>query len=191
MSLPEPAPRKLSHTRTLTLQGYEREDGLWDIEGHICDTKPFYFSLSGCNREAGDPIHEMRVRLTINSGLDVLEVVATAQSMPYPGHCDSTLPDYGKLVGLNLGHGFRRGVLERMGGIKGCTHVTELFTHLPSAAYQLLSSQAHLYDPEKKNFAAGRCVGLRPDGDMVKQHYPHWYKAPEKGVEVSAGSAKA
>ena len=155
MSLPEPAPRKLSHTRTLTLQGYEREDGLWDIEGHICDTKPFYFSLSGCNREAGDPIHEMRVRLTINSGLDVLEVVATAQSMPYPGHCDSTLPDYGRVVGLNLGHGFRRGVLERMGGIKGCTHVTALITRMPSAAYQLLSSQAHLYDPEKKNFAGG------------------------------------
>jgi len=186
MPLPEPAPRKLSHTRTLSLQGYERADGLWDIEGHIVDVKPHFFSLSGCVREAGEPIHEMRVRLTIDRDMKIHDAVATSEAIPYRGHCDSTLPDYGKLVGLNLGKGFRRAVLERMGGVKGCTHITEMLTHLPSAAFQVLSSQPHLYDPAKANFAVGRCVGLQQGGETVKQHYPQWYVNTDKNNERGA-----
>ena len=33
MPLPAPAPRTLKHTRAIECTGYEREDGLWDIEG--------------------------------------------------------------------------------------------------------------------------------------------------------------
>ena len=40
MPLPPPAPRDLKHTRTIVCQGYEREDGLWDIEARLTDTKP-------------------------------------------------------------------------------------------------------------------------------------------------------
>ena len=29
------------HTRTVECRGYLRDDGLWDIEGHMTDTKPF------------------------------------------------------------------------------------------------------------------------------------------------------
>ena len=45
MALPTPAPRKLSHTRQVMLHGYQREDGLWDIEAHMRDTKPFAFEV--------------------------------------------------------------------------------------------------------------------------------------------------
>ncbi|MBM3346318.1 MAG: DUF2889 domain-containing protein [Betaproteobacteria bacterium] len=187
MPLPEPAPRKLSHTRTLSLQGYERADGLWDIEGHIVDVKPHHFSLHGCVREAGEPIHEMRVRVTIDREMSIHAAAASSEAIPYRGHCDSTLPDYGKLVGLNLGRGFRRAVLERMGGVKGCTHITEMLTQLPSAAFQLLSAQPHLYDAAKANFAVGRCVGLRAGGEMVKLHYPEWYANVDKNMDGAAG----
>ncbi|MEY3991305.1 MAG: hypothetical protein RIS04_68, partial [Pseudomonadota bacterium] len=40
MSLPAPAPRRLSHTRTVVFRGYDREDGLWDIEATLTDVKP-------------------------------------------------------------------------------------------------------------------------------------------------------
>ena len=39
MPLPNPVPRKLMHTRAIECNGYEREDGLWDIEAHLTDTK--------------------------------------------------------------------------------------------------------------------------------------------------------
>ena len=39
MPLTNPAPRKLMHTRAIDCKGYERADGLWDIEAHLVDTK--------------------------------------------------------------------------------------------------------------------------------------------------------
>jgi hypothetical protein len=31
--------RRHLHTRTVTMQGFAREDGLWDIEGRMTDAK--------------------------------------------------------------------------------------------------------------------------------------------------------
>ena len=41
MPLPAPAPRKHLHTRTIKCEGYEREDGLYDIEAQIVDQKAY------------------------------------------------------------------------------------------------------------------------------------------------------
>ena len=41
MPLPTAVPRKHMHTRDIQCCGYERDDGLWDIEGHLVDTKAF------------------------------------------------------------------------------------------------------------------------------------------------------
>ena len=35
--------RELVHGRTIICQGYRRADGLWDIEGHLVDTKAYSF----------------------------------------------------------------------------------------------------------------------------------------------------
>ena len=43
MPLPPAAPRKAVHTRSIDCRGYEREDGLWDIEGRLVDTKAFHW----------------------------------------------------------------------------------------------------------------------------------------------------
>ena len=41
MPLTTPAGRRLMHTRSIECRGYEREDGLWDIEAHLVDTKTY------------------------------------------------------------------------------------------------------------------------------------------------------
>ena len=43
MPLSPPAPREPIHTRAIDLRGYRREDGLWDIEGHLTDVKCYDF----------------------------------------------------------------------------------------------------------------------------------------------------
>ena len=42
--LSAPQPRSPLHTREITFQGYVREDGLWDIEGHLKDYKATPFT---------------------------------------------------------------------------------------------------------------------------------------------------
>ena len=63
MPLSPPQPREHMHTRDITCTGYRRADGLWDIEGHLTDTKTYAFT----NDERGEvppgvPVHEMRIR---------------------------------------------------------------------------------------------------------------------------------
>ena len=44
MPLPDPVPREPLHTRRVECRGYRRADGLWDIEGHLVDTKAYPFA---------------------------------------------------------------------------------------------------------------------------------------------------
>jgi hypothetical protein len=46
MPLSPPVSREELHTRAITLHGYRRDDGLFDIEAHLIDTKPF--ALPSC-----------------------------------------------------------------------------------------------------------------------------------------------
>ncbi len=39
--LPEPAPRRHMHTRQIICEGFIRDDGLWDIEASIRDSKTY------------------------------------------------------------------------------------------------------------------------------------------------------
>ena len=58
MPLPPTVEREPLHLRSIELRGYKRADGLYDIEGHLVDTKPFDFKL---RRDAarGRPVHEL------------------------------------------------------------------------------------------------------------------------------------
>ena len=68
MKLSPPAPRQHVHTRRIVCEGFRREDGLWDIEAAIVDTKTFAYRepIRG-PRLPGDNVHHMIVRLTIDS----------------------------------------------------------------------------------------------------------------------------
>jgi hypothetical protein len=41
MPLPAPQARSHLHTRAVVFRGYHREDGLWDIEAALIDTKTY------------------------------------------------------------------------------------------------------------------------------------------------------
>ena len=67
-SLPAPVQRTQAHTRAVEYRGYHREDGLWDIEAHLVDTKTYVHTRrSGdSSRQPGDPVHNMWIRITID-----------------------------------------------------------------------------------------------------------------------------
>jgi hypothetical protein len=109
MPLPVPqVERELTHTRRVRYEGYKRADGLWDIEAHLVDTKNHDYRLKTGVRRAGQPIHDMWLRLTIDRSFTVLEASACTDAVPYPGGCETIAPAYRKLVGLNLLRGFRK-----------------------------------------------------------------------------------
>src|SRR4051812_22484359 len=67
MPLPAPTARREAHHRIIDMRAYSREDGLYDVEAHLVDTKPFpYVRLSSPQpTPAGHALHDLWVRLTV------------------------------------------------------------------------------------------------------------------------------
>jgi hypothetical protein len=171
--------RRPLHRRALDVQVFARDDGLFDVEASLTDAKTHDVSLAGAPRKAGDPIHEMHLHLTVDATLTITAARSETLWMPYPGACDDHGNAYARLVGLNLMKGFRHAVSERLGGTRGCTHLTELCTVLPTAVIQAMAGS--IIDTREGDaagnppFQLDRCHALRRDGAIVAKFYPRWH----------------
>lgn len=202
MPLPDPATRTRLHERRLSIDGYQREDGLFDIEGHIVDTKTYDFDSQWRGKvEAGKPVHEMWLRLTIDESLTIRAVAAETDSGPFPP-CYNVAPNFQRLEGLRIGPGWMGEVRKRVGGTEGCTHITEMLAQIATTAFQTMirhwEAQRLKREAEaKKNGGSpasgrrppmiGTCHALAADGPVVEKMWPEFFTGG-KG-EKAPGSA--
>jgi hypothetical protein len=169
--------RELRHTRRVRYEGYKRADGLWDIEAHLTDVKNHDYQLKTGVRRAGQPVHGMWVRVTIDRRMTVVDATASTDAVPYPGGCETIAPAYRKLIGLNLTKGFRKNVHELLGGVRGCTHITELLGGLPTAAIQTFAGEMPEERPDgAKPFQLDQCHALETSTETVRKWYPKWHR---------------
>ena len=182
MPLPVPeVERELTHTRRVRYEGYKRADGLWDIEAHLSDVKNHDYRLKTGVRRAGQPVHDMWLRVTIDGDMKIVAASASSDAVPYPGGCETIAPAYGKLVGLSLIKDFRKNVREALGGVRGCTHLTEMLGGLPTAAIQTFAGERNEEQEDGvKPFQLDQCHALETSTATVKKWYPKWYKRREE-----------
>ena len=86
--------RSRLHVRAVTYEGYRRGDDLFDIEGHLTDVKDHDYTLLTGVRRAGEPVHDMWIRLTIGRDYLIRTIEVRTDEMPYPGACDLITPAY-------------------------------------------------------------------------------------------------
>jgi hypothetical protein len=179
MPLPEiEVERELLHTRRIRYEGYKRTDGLWDIEAHLTDIKNHDYVLKTGVRRAGQPVHSMWLRLTIDRNFNIVDACASFDAVPYPGGCETIAPAYRELVGMNLVQGFRKKAGERLGGVRGCTHLTEMLAGMPTAAIQSFAGERkEEADDGSKPFQLDQCHALKTTTETVKRWYPKWHRA--------------
>ena len=184
MPLPPPTvARQRIHLRQISLEGWQRVDGRWDIEARLTDTKDHDYLLASGLRRQGDPVHDLWVRVTIDRQMMILDAAASSDAVPYPGACDEITPDYRQLIGLNLLQGFRRATGELFGSVRGCSHLTELVNLLPTTAIQTFASLVNETDepgPGQKPFQLDQCHALEMSSETVQRYYPRWYQQQQK-----------
>jgi len=192
MPLPSPAPRTHLHKRRLSLDGYQREDGMLDIEGHLVDTKTYAFDSEFRGHvAAGTPVHEMWVRLTVDETLTIREAVAETDYGPFPP-CYDVAANFDRLIGVRIRPGWMRAVRERIGGTEGCTHINEMLAQVATTAYQTMSkryeeerrkseAEAPVGAPKKRPPIIGTCHALAADGLVIKALFPEFYDGPDRG----------
>ena len=168
------------HKRAITVEVFEREDGLWDLDAQLIDTKAYDFPLfEGGAHPAGQPVHQMLIRITIDNTYQIVDAGVHYDAAPYK-ICNTIADSYQQLIGLNLLRGFRHDVRARLAGRHGCTHVTELTNVLPTAAIQGIATRLNRTKPAQEQttrpFHIDGCHALRADGDIVRVYYPKWYE---------------
>lgn len=191
MPLSPAAPREPIHKRTIECRGYRREDGLWDVEGHLTDIKTYGFENEFRGAiPAGEPIHDMWLRLTVDDRLVIHDVEAVTDASPFPA-CPAITGNFQRLKGLRIAAGFHRQVRERLGGTEGCTHLVDLLGPVATTAYQTVFP----YRERQRQAAAGGSAAARPpggggrkphlidschafasNGEVVKRYWPDFYK---------------
>lgn len=181
MPLSKPQPRKHLHTRDIQCRGYQREDGLWDIEGVIIDTKTYSFDNHDRGGVAsGEPVHHMLIRLTVDDDLVVRKAEASTEAGPY-GICGDVVSVFDSLEGLAIVPGWRKEVIRRMGGTKGCTHLTDLLVGpLAVTAHQTVIPARKRRQSEApdggKPPVMDSCHALARGSSVVKRQWPDFHE---------------
>lgn len=181
--------RKRLHTRQISCVGYQRDDGLWDIEAQITDIKTYdlVHRDGSLKLQAGEALHDLCLCITVDSALTIVDAKAQTLSGPYR-ECASINAAYAQLIGLKIGPGFGSSVKTRFKGVNGCTHLTELIGPLATTAYQTLwpvleqryaaKDQQGSGDPaEKPSPTIDSCHALRRDGEAVQIRWPRFADA--------------
>jgi len=176
-----PENRKLATNRSITCTGYAREDGLWDVEAHLVDTRPVGVSHPkyGVPKPAGFPLHEMKIRITVDDEMLIHEAEAVTIHAPFDP-CAVPPEVFPKLKGLSFSKGWKKQVSGIMGGTKGCTHLLELLGNLATVAYQTVASSdewvAKIDRGEIRPFYINSCYSYKESGALVERLYPDLFE---------------
>lgn len=177
MSLSKPTRRRHAHRRTIIADGYEREDGLWDIEARMTDVK----SETVDNPErggyvaSGEAFHDMKLRLTLDRTLLIHEVEAVIDESPFT-MCPGAVHIFKRLEGTRIGPGWQRKAKELVGGAQGCTHLHELLPVLATTTVQSLwpSMEEDVMTAGSK-IMLNTCRTWAQDSDVIRRYVPDLY----------------
>ncbi len=168
------------HLRDIQLRGYEREDGLIEVEAHITDVKTY--SASSGAFEAGTPVHDMWLRVTLDRDMVIRDCAAAMDATPYDA-CALVAPNYQKLRGLKIGKGFIKAAMQLLGGGEGCTHLRELLQPVATVAFQTMTIFQQLAAPKGKKWIntelIDSCYAYREDGALVRDFRTQGAEDPE------------
>ena len=179
MPLSVASQRKPLHKRRLTFQAYQRDDGLFDIEGHLIDSKSY--DIVNADRggviATGEALHEMLVRVTIDDTMLIHHAEASTEWAPFH-YCKSANHSFSRLVGETIGKGWNRKVRSLLGSTEGCTHIYEMLGQLATTAFQAVSfKSANHQDTTSKHKPAilDTCYALASTSPVVAREWPEHY----------------
>jgi len=186
MPLSAPAPRKHLHTRSVVYRGFHREDGLWDIEAEMQDTKTYTFERHEQGPlYAGTPLHGMAIRATVDDDFRIVAIESSTDYAPF-GECQQGKSPMQQMVGVVMGRGWRTAIERALGNTRGCTHLREMLFNMATVAFQTVPA----YRERLRREAAGpgakrpaeteppffmdKCIAWDFTGPLVARTYPQF-----------------
>jgi len=166
------------HERNLQMRTYPLDDGRLIAEGWLRDERfTSGFHWSGKPRPHG-VVHWICVRLLLEGW--PLRIVDAEAEMPDIPHekCPTTLPSLENIIGITIESGFSAEIIKRIGGVKGCTHMTHLIVAMgPAALHGYWTQKSREPGPPLKSieeyeglpYLINSCRLWREDGPIMKE----------------------
>lgn len=170
------------HTRTIKIDGYSRDDGLFDVDARLTDIKHYRMTnWPGGAKDPGEPMHDMVVTMTVDTDGIIRDFKARADAHPHRV-CQNGAQNFERLIGLSIGKGFLKAANERIGGVEGCTHIREMLQQMATIAFQSMreARQKTYTGPQaKRPVLLDSCIAWAASGDWVKVRFPGFYTGPD------------
>ena len=143
----------------MDFRGFRRDDGLFDIECTLLDTKGMDVPLLGTSRvvAAGDAMHDMAIRLCVNADLEVVAIEATSDATPYDV-CPAAVASLQTVKGMKIGAGWTYAIKRQLAGAASCTHLAEMLIAMGTAAYQTVVPYNRAQGKETTGFSLAKKV---------------------------------
>lgn len=181
MPLPSAAQRRPIHHRIIDMQAYAREDGMYDIESRLVDTKPFPFvrMASPEPTPAGKSLHDLWIRVTVDGDYVVRDIVAVSDATPWP-LCKEAGATLNVLVGERIARGWSSKVKERLRGAAGCTHLMEMLIPMATVTFQgirgLHPEQARTVGADGVPSKIDSCFAYGRQREVVRMLWPEHFR---------------
>jgi hypothetical protein len=179
--------REEIHHRQIDVRFYRRDDGLYEVEGRLVDSKSHAFrrQLATEDTPAGAPVHDITVLLVLDDELLVHDARATMRATPF-GTCRGAVHTLAPLKGLRIAAGWSKRVRELLGGASSCTHIVELLGPLATTAMQGLAPQrlARINEPDsepQRRAKVDSCFAYAAEREVVRMLWPHLHRQPSQG----------
>ncbi|WP_321916146.1 MULTISPECIES: DUF2889 domain-containing protein [unclassified Paraburkholderia] len=185
--------RKPLHTRQITCDVYESSNGSYEIEARMVDCKSAVAVLPFRTVEAGEIFHDMRITMRVSADFVIEHVEARSEAAPTP-YCRDINPAYAALAGLRIAPRFKERARSLIGGVNGCTHLSDLLgplaTTVMQASFGRMQTAERLREVAEmttipKPRVIDTCYAYRADGEAARVVWP-----PEKRTASDPGTGQ-
>jgi hypothetical protein len=180
--LSEAKTREHLHRRQITIDSYRRADGLMDVEATLVDIKSvdLYLGSKVPDVPAGDTIHGISVRLSVDAHSVIRECEVAMDSTPY-SYCSEVSARF-DLTGIAMTGGFMKAVAERIGHADNCWHVRQMLQQMATvfvqSSYPELRAEIEKLPPAQRPAPAliNSCVGWQSHRSHIREDFPAAYR---------------
>jgi hypothetical protein len=177
--------RRELHLRSIEMRGFARDDGWYEVDGSLTDSKPFDITIVGGGKQvvANDPVHDMGVTLVFDQDMVVREVRTFSRATPFTS-CSGGGEALQAMVGVCIGAGWSREVRSRLPNDRVCTHLKELLGPMATTAFQALTEdrkrQPEAVDVDGRPLKIDTCFAYAESSELVRMRWPAFHR-PRKG----------
>lgn len=182
MPLSPPTARRSIHRRVIDMEAYARDDGLFEVESRLVDTKPFPFLRvsSPAPVPADQPLHDLSIRVTLDADHVIRAIEASSDVTPFP-LCRQAEATLSVLVGEKIARGWSALVKQRLRGTAGCTHLMEMLLPLATTALAgIKGADPDRYEKEQSGPGAeamvDSCFAYSREREVIQQYWPQFYR---------------